>query len=76
MKPFFASEEKARGLGKGGRFIGSDSLPGEVVPTGACTSRHRALMGLSLETTQLLVVLLFLPWGRTWPSFPVLFYYL
>lgn len=67
---------EAQGLGKGSCFIGSDSLPGEVISTGACAPRDRVLMGLSLETTQLLVVLIFLLQGRTWPSFPVLFYYL
>lgn len=76
MKAFFASEEEAWGLGKGGCFAMSDSLPGEVVPTGARALSDRAEMGLSLETPQLLVALLFLPWGRTWPSFPLLFYYL
>lgn len=35
MKPFFTSEEEARGLGKDGCFTGSDSLPREVVPAGA-----------------------------------------
>ena len=35
MKPFFTSEEEARGLGKDGCFTGSDSLPGEVIPAGA-----------------------------------------
>lgn len=65
MKPFFASEKKVQGLGKGSCFIGSDSVPGEVVPTGACAPRDRVLTGLSLETAQLLAVLLFLLWGRT-----------
>lgn len=42
MKDFFASEEEARGLGKGGCFARSDSLPGEVVPTGAHAPSDRA----------------------------------
>lgn len=35
MKPFFTTEEEVWGLGKGGCFTGSDSLPREVVPAGA-----------------------------------------
>lgn len=42
MKPFFTSEEEARGLGKGGCFTGSDSLPGEVVPAGVRAPSDRA----------------------------------
>lgn len=76
MKPFFPSEEEARGLGKGGCSTGSDSLPREVILTEAHALNDRAWMGLSLETPQLLVALLFLPWGRTCPSFPVLCDYL
>jgi len=76
MKLFFTSEEEARGLGKGGCFMGSDSLPREVVPTGARAPIDKLEMGPNLKTPQLLVAPLFLPWGRIWPSFPTLFYYL